>query len=148
MGLSRGAMVMGLDSKYPGGRCDNRKIPGSKVFQVRTLEWTCCSSFFFILFSPKNISNSQKTWYLMCIYSWIYNVHWPIFNSRPSYLSFFCVCVRLGGLVLVNIVATTQVLMTSHFSPVDRKQEVVLEEPIPEWGTHPLTRSPGALRST
>ncbi len=37
-----------------------------------------------------------------------------------------------GG-ALVNTDATTHVLKTPRSSPVYRKQEVVLQEPIPEW---------------
>ncbi len=36
---------------------------------------------------------------------------------------------------LVNTGATTQGLLTPRSSPVYPMQEVVLEEPIPEWGT-------------
>ncbi len=35
----------------------------------------------------------------------------------------------------MNTGATNQVLMTPRSSPVYPKQEVVLEEPIPEWGS-------------
>ncbi len=40
-----------------------------------------------------------------------------------------------GGCALVNNDATSQVLMTPYSSSVYPKQEVVLEGPIPEWGS-------------
>ena len=64
----------------------------------------------------------------------------PFFNSRPCFLScvYMCVCEGGGGRIM-NTDATTQlqVLMTSHSSSMYPKQDVVLADAIPEWGSHP-----------
>ena len=59
--------------------------------------------------------------------------------STVDYLGVFPLLFSLffwgGGGPLVNTDATTQVSMTPRSSPVYPKQDVVLEEPISEWGS-------------